>query len=125
MSLSDHPSGLPSALPGWSAVPSNSEADRLLINQRVGNFIAEAFYLRSTVFWPPLGHPTLLVLDFGLVKEQDAGLLMTGALVGTPAYLAPETIMNPERVDARTDLDALGAVGTSCSRDIRSLRVRR
>jgi predicted Ser/Thr protein kinase len=56
------------------------------------------------------------VLDFGLVKEQGsaeaAGLSMTGgALVGTPAYLAPEAIMDAAKVDARTDLYALGAVG--------------
>jgi eukaryotic-like serine/threonine-protein kinase len=55
------------------------------------------------------------VLDFGLVKmlaaEVAPGLSREGALVGTPAYLAPETIVDPARVDARSDLYALGAVG--------------
>lgn len=54
------------------------------------------------------------VLDFGLVKERDAeesaGLSVAGGLVGTPAYLAPEAIADASRVDARTDLYALGAV---------------
>jgi serine/threonine-protein kinase len=55
------------------------------------------------------------VLDFGLVKEHAAetslGLSMDGALLGTPAYLAPEAISNSSRADARSDLYALGAVG--------------
>jgi hypothetical protein len=54
------------------------------------------------------------VLDFGLVKEHTAdvalGLSTDGALLGTPAYLSPEGILNPRGVDARSDLYALGAV---------------
>jgi eukaryotic-like serine/threonine-protein kinase len=58
----------------------------------------------------------LKVLDFGLVKQQASdpaamGLSVDGALVGTPAYLAPEAIANASRADARSDLYALGAVG--------------
>ena len=55
------------------------------------------------------------VLDFGLVKEftapADVGLSVDGALLGTPAYLAPESILDPRRSDGRADLYALGAVG--------------
>lgn len=55
------------------------------------------------------------VLDFGLVKEYAAqagpGLSMEGALLGTPAYLAPEAIRDPGQVDGRSDLYAVGAVG--------------
>ncbi len=55
------------------------------------------------------------VLDFGLVKEltgkSDAGLTGEGQLAGTPLYMAPETIANPDKVDHRSDLYALGAVG--------------
>jgi serine/threonine-protein kinase len=55
------------------------------------------------------------VLDFGLVKEHRAGETMlqssTGTLLGTPHYLAPETILDPGNIDARVDLYALGAVG--------------
>jgi serine/threonine-protein kinase len=60
------------------------------------------------------------VLDFGLVKEYaeaeaevevEAGLSVEGALLGTPAYLAPESVLDPARIDGRSDLYALGAVG--------------
>ena len=55
------------------------------------------------------------VLDFGLVKEYaapaSAGLSIEGALLGTPAYLAPEAIRDPSQVDGRSDLYAVGAVG--------------
>ena len=56
------------------------------------------------------------VLDFGLVKNLDAGegdvaLTNTNALTGTPLYLAPESIIRPDKIDARIDIYALGAVG--------------
>ncbi len=55
------------------------------------------------------------VLDFGLVKAQDEkkGMEATNAnsLLGTPLYMSPEAIENPTRVDARSDLYAVGAVG--------------
>lgn len=54
------------------------------------------------------------VLDFGLVKQRDVqGVTATaaGIVVGTPAYLAPENITNPDDIDYRADIYALGAVG--------------
>jgi serine/threonine-protein kinase len=53
------------------------------------------------------------VLDFGLVRSVDTDIWTSGAdtIVGTPLYLAPEGITDPGRVDGRTDLYALGAVG--------------
>jgi serine/threonine-protein kinase len=54
------------------------------------------------------------VLDFGLVKPvaepDDAKVSRADAIIGTPAYMAPESILQPERVDARSDLYAVGAV---------------
>lgn len=56
---------------------------------------------------------TVKVLDFGLVKAVN--LKPTGlaadAIVGTPHFMSPESISNPETVDARSDLYSLGAVG--------------
>lgn len=52
------------------------------------------------------------VLDFGLVKEQEASSKLTtsslNAVLGTPHFMAPEAILTPENIDARTDLYALG-----------------
>ncbi len=55
------------------------------------------------------------VLDFGLVKVVNARVedVLTGggAVTGTPQYVAPEALTEPENVDCRIDLYALGAVG--------------
>jgi eukaryotic-like serine/threonine-protein kinase len=55
------------------------------------------------------------VLDFGLVKALDAekqsALTAANSLTGTPHYMSPEAIQDPDRVDARSDLYAVGAVG--------------
>jgi eukaryotic-like serine/threonine-protein kinase len=54
------------------------------------------------------------VLDFGLVKEVnnvDPALSRADAIAGTPHYMAPESIKEPTKIDARVDLYALGAVG--------------
>lgn len=54
------------------------------------------------------------VLDFGLVKQvrQEGGIEVTNeaSLSGTPQYMAPESIMTPNTIDARADIYALGAV---------------
>jgi serine/threonine-protein kinase len=54
------------------------------------------------------------VLDFGLVKELavegDASVTLASTLVGTPQYMAPESMLSPESTDPRADLYALGAV---------------
>lgn len=50
------------------------------------------------------------LMDFGLARElSDSKLTSTGALLGTPAYMAPETIAEQPQ-DTRTDLYGLGAV---------------
>jgi serine/threonine-protein kinase len=59
---------------------------------------------------------TVKVLDFGLVKaidnpDGDDNITLADTVVGTPRYLAPEAISNPEDVGPPSDVYALGAVG--------------
>jgi serine/threonine protein kinase/formylglycine-generating enzyme required for sulfatase activity len=62
-----------------------------------------------------LKHDVVKVLDFGLVKPtrslaaESPQLTTTGAIVGSPAFIAPEAIRG-EPMDERADLYALGCV---------------
>ena len=51
-----------------------------------------------------------LLGDFGLARSDEATVSLTGsALIGTPAYIAPEQVRG-ERVDARCDQYSLGVI---------------
>jgi len=56
---------------------------------------------------------TVKVLDFGIAKMSASGqakLTTTGAMLGTPAFMAPEQARGAVDVDARADLYAVGAM---------------
>lgn len=58
------------------------------------------------------------VLDFGLAKQlrpgkdevDITGITKAGSLLGTPRYIAPESIHSKGKVDGRTDIYMLGSV---------------
>jgi hypothetical protein len=57
------------------------------------------------------------VMDFGIARLLDgAGTMLTatGAMLGTPGYMAPEQARGEPDVDARADVFALGAVLFRC-----------
>jgi serine/threonine protein kinase len=60
------------------------------------------------------GHPR--IIDFGIARlagldASDHGETLMGAIIGTPAYMAPEQFeLPPNEVDARVDIHALGVV---------------
>jgi serine/threonine protein kinase len=49
------------------------------------------------------------LMDFGIARAPASAITLTGQLVGTPAYMAPEQAEGKD-VDARTDIYALGLV---------------
>jgi serine/threonine protein kinase len=59
-------------------------------------------------------HDIVKVLDFGLVKDlgaaDDPGVTAVSHFVGTPLYMAPESILGAAAVSARSDVYAVGAV---------------
>jgi serine/threonine protein kinase/tetratricopeptide (TPR) repeat protein len=64
------------------------------------------------------GRPDLATLiDFGAARQFEAEQAWTesGALVGTPSYMAPEQASSAATVDARADLFSLGCVLFECA----------
>jgi eukaryotic-like serine/threonine-protein kinase len=61
--------------------------------------------------------PVVMLLDFGLAKlcGQDVEVLTrTGAIVGTPHYMAPEQLYGERDIDRRADVWAIGAIAYEC-----------
>jgi eukaryotic-like serine/threonine-protein kinase len=57
--------------------------------------------------------PHAVLTDFGIAKSLDpaaTGLTVTGVLIGTPEYMAPEQIRGGHKVDGRADIYALAVL---------------
>jgi serine/threonine-protein kinase len=63
---------------------------------------------------PDTGNDLVKILDFGVSKVTSAAnqkaLTQTGAMLGTPSYMAPEQFHNARDVDHRVDLYSAAAV---------------
>ncbi len=49
------------------------------------------------------------VMDFGIAHVAESSMTMTGSVMGTPAYMAPEMV-GGQKIDARADEYSLGVV---------------
>ncbi len=59
-----------------------------------------------------------VILDFGLacdVGEPDMPMTLSGEVLGTPSYLAPEVLRGDTRIDRRCDVYALGLTLYECA----------
>lgn len=97
------------------ASPSVSQSLRLLIQACRGLHVAhEAGVVHRDVKPDNLFVTTqrvLKVMDFGIAKQVSAeGLTLTGTILGTPGYMAPEQINGGQEISGACDQYAIGAV---------------
>ena len=72
----------------------------------------------------PEGPAVARILDFGIAKVPSKGgdsrsLTSTGALLGTPYYMAPEQAFGEREIDHRADIWSLGVVAYECLSGVR------
>jgi eukaryotic-like serine/threonine-protein kinase len=61
----------------------------------------------ANILLTPSGH--VKIADFGIARLGDGNATQSGAMLGTPSYMAPEQVTD-DTVDRRADLFAVGAI---------------
>ncbi len=59
------------------------------------------------------GQPVLIDFGLSILKEElsrDERVTKAGCVVGTPHYMSPEQMISPRKIDARSDVFALGII---------------
>jgi formylglycine-generating enzyme required for sulfatase activity/serine/threonine protein kinase len=84
----------------------------LALQEAHGRGIVHRDLKPTNIFLDQRGEP--IIMDFGLARRtagQDAALTQDGALLGTPAYMAPEQARGEiEAIGPRTDIYSLGVI---------------
>src|SRR5262249_3187444 len=101
-----------------------SPADTMDLGTRVAEALGEAHALGiihrdikpANLFLEGGSIGRVKILDFGLAREIDRTqpLTVSGALLGTPGYMAPEQARALKTVDVRADVFSLGCVLYHC-----------
>ncbi len=70
----------------------------------------------ENLFLPGRDIARLKVLDFGIARLAQGGrkLTLTGRVIGTPGYMAPEIVRGDREITARADVFSLGCVMFLC-----------
>src|SRR4051812_18382501 len=70
----------------------------------------------ENLFLPGGAIDRLKVLDFGIARLTRGGrkLTLTGSVIGTPGYMAPELVRGERDITARADVFSLGCVMFQC-----------
>jgi len=70
----------------------------------------------SNLFLPGHDIDRVKLLDFGIARltREGRGVTLTGAMLGTPGYMAPEQAQGARDLDTRADVFSLGCVLFKC-----------
>src|SRR5262252_7076146 len=101
-----------------------SVAESVALARRAGEALAHA-HARGIIhrdikpenlFLPGGAIDRLKILDFGIARLTRGGrkLTLTGSVIGTPGYMAPELIRGERDITARADVFSLGCVLFQC-----------
>lgn len=116
---------------GRALEPLLSTANALTLTRRMASALAELHrngvvhrdVKPANIFLPGGDVQRAKLLDLGAAALRDAQpLTMTGALVGTPAYMAPEQVRADEAVGPAADVWSLGCVLYECLAGVPAFR---